>query len=128
MCSIQVIKDTSSCPQGVPADLVFPDSLPEPSQMKQLSDLCLKALEQACDNQVSILDIPPIPSDKKTSTMFQAISLLYKTMRSFQSDHAYPKEIHIHCQDDHLTELYMMVWNLYYAEDKNSRMNDGRWD
>ena len=60
--------------------------------------------------------------------MFQAINVLYRTMRDFQDSHSYPQEILIYCEDDRVLNLYMVVWNMYYAADKPSRMNDGRWD
>ena len=128
MSSIQVIKSPFPRAEGTAADLVFPASLPPSDQMTVLSDLCLQALEKAEKERISVLDFPPIPAGPQTSAMFQAISLIYRAMRSFQSSHSYPETICICCEDDHLMELYMMVWNLYYAQGKDSRMNDGRWD
>ncbi len=128
MPSIQVLKGHFDEQEGIRADFPVLDSLPQPDQMMQLSVLCRSALETAEQKGVSVLLFPSIPPAEKNSVMFQAISILYKTMRDFQRTHSLPEEIRIICEDDAIFELYMAVWNLYYAENKTSRMNDGRWD
>lgn len=128
MSSIQVLKGHFAEQEGIRADFPILDTLPKPDQMMQLSILCRSALEKAEQEGVSVVLFPSIPPAEKNSAMFQAISILYKTMRDFQRTHSLPEEIRIFCENDAIFELYMAVWNLYYAEDKLSRMNDGRWD
>ena len=104
------------------------DALPAPEDMMSLADRYRTALEKAAQAQKETLCVPSIPHAERNSVMFQAISVIYRTMREFQASHPYPREIRIVCEDDSILQLYMAVWNLYYAQDKENRMNDGRWD
>ena len=98
------------------------------SEVKSTLSGYQKALEDADAKQISTLVFPSLPLAKQASRMFPAINALYKLMRDFQDSHAHPEEILICCEDDQVLNLYMVVWNMYYAADKPSRMNDGRWD
>lgn len=102
--------------------------LPSPKDMLQIKDLYVKALENVAATGVETAYFPSIPKAEPNSTMFQAITVIYKTMKEFQASHNCPSDIRIICSDDDILNLYMVVWNLYYAEDKARRMNDGRWD
>lgn len=102
--------------------------LPAPEEMLQLKPLYEEALAKAASVGAETAFFPSIPIADLNSTMFQAISIIYKTMREFQASHDCPDDIQIICDDDQVLKLYMVVWNLYYAEDKAGRMNDGRWD
>ncbi len=128
MPSIQALKGTPDQTRGVFADSAVIAELPAPEHMNDLAHICQAALEEADAKQISTLIFPALPLAKQTSLMFQAINVLYKTMRDFQDSHSYPQEILIYCEDDRVLNLYMVVWNMYYAADKPSRMNDGRWD
>ena len=119
MPSIQALKGTPDKTRGLFAASAAIAELPAPEHMN---------VEDAEVKQASTLIFPALPLAKQNSLMFQAINILYKTMRDFQDSHSYPQEILIYCEDDRVLNLYMVVWNMYYAADKPSRMNDGRWD
>ena len=128
MPTIKAVKSSSEEKDGVFAGSAAVSELPDPEHMQTLAQVCTGALEEACNEQVDILLFPSIPYADQNSVMFQAVSVQYKAMREFQASHPYPEEIRILCKDDRVLNMYMVVWNLYYAEDKASRMNDGRWD
>ena len=128
MPSIQALKVTPDKTRGLFAASAAIAELPAPEHMNDLAQICRAALEDAEVKQASTLIFPALPLAKQNSLMFQAINILYKTMRDFQDSHSYPQEILIYCEDDRVLNLYMVVWNMYYAADKPSRMNDGRWD
>ena len=128
MSNIKVLKGSLDEQSGAVAETAILTELPAPEHMMVLADIYRSALEQAAEQQISTLLFPSIPPAELNSTMFQAISIIYKAIIDFQSSHRCPEEIRIFCEDDRILQLYMVVWNLYYAEDKSSRMNDGRWD
>lgn len=128
MPTIKAVKSSPEGKNGVFAESAEVSELPSPEHMQMLRQICTDALENAYKEQVNVLLFPSIPYAEQNSLMFQAISIQYKAMREFQDSHPYPKEIRILCKDDRVLNMYMVVWNLYYAEDKASRMNDGRWD
>ena len=128
MPSIKAIKGTPDTCPGIFVSSAAVSEFPEPDRMAELSQAYQKALEDADAKQISTLVFPSLPLAKQASRIFPAINALYKLMRDFQDSHAHPEEILICCEDDQVLNLYMVVWNMYYAADKPSRMNDGRWD
>ena len=128
MPSIKAIKGTPDTCPGIFVSTAAVSELPEPDRMAELSQAYQKALEDADAKQISTLVFPSLPLAKQASRMFPAINALYKLMRDFQDSHAHPEEILTCCEDAQVLNLYIVVWNMYYAADKPSRMNDGRWD
>lgn len=128
MKTIHVQKGDLNTIDGYVAREAVIAKLPAPQDMACLKPLYEAALAAAEKAGAETAYFPPIPAADLNSTMFQAITLIYQTMREFQASHANPRQICILCNDDRVLQLYMVVWNLYYAEDKAGRMNDGRWD
>lgn len=128
MKTIQAQKGDINKADGYVAREAILTELPAPQDMACLKPLYEAALTAAEEAGAETAYFPPIPAADLNSTMFQAITLIYQTMRKFQASHTNPRRICILCDDDRVLQLYMVVWNLYYAEDKADRMNDGRWD
>ena len=127
MSEIKVLKGSLKEQDGFFAQEVVIEKLPSPDHMGEITALYREILENAERQQLSTLVFPAIPRTDPNSLMFQAISMIYKTIREF-TDRPYPKEVCIVCEEDDVYNLYMVVWNLYYATTKSGRMNDGRWD
>lgn len=128
MSTIKALKGAPDKSIGLFAESVSITELPDQEHMDGLVQIYQNALQEADEKQASTLVFPSLPLADPASRMFQVINTLYKTMRDFQDTHKYPEEIRIYCEDDRILNLYMVVWNMYYAADKPSRMNDGRWD
>lgn len=128
MIKIEVIKETIENINGtIAADLQL-KVLPGTSNMKSLISAYRSCLETASRNKTEILFIPAIPSSSQ-SAMFQAIHLIYQIILDFSAaTDTNLKKVCIFCDTDQVYNLYMVVWNLYYAKSKTERMNDGRWD
>ena len=112
MPSIQALKGTPDKTRGLFAASAAIAELPAPEHMNDLAQICRAALEDAEAKQASTLIFPALPLAKQNSLMFQAINVLYRTMRDFQDSHSYPQEILIYCEDDRVLNLYMVVWNM----------------
>lgn len=128
MKTIEVLKGDLNAVEGYIAREAEMEKLPVPKQMPELEAKYEEALKRADEAKAETAYFPSIPAADLPSTMFQAISVVYRAMKKFQASHEYPQQIRIICSDDEIFKLYMVVWNLYYAEDKSKRMNDGRWD
>ena len=128
MPDIKVIKDSHENHEGFYGAGAAVEKLPTPGRMRDIIPLYEDVLEQAGKANAPTLILPSIPLTEPNSSMFQAISFIYKTLRDFQDSHSAPKEIIICCEDENVFNMYMVVWNLYYAQTKDDRMNEGRWD
>ena len=128
MIKIEVTKEHLENINGPVATDLQMKTLPESRNMNSLIPIYQNSLKAASDAKIETLYIPPIPSGPK-STMFQAIHIIYQCILDYASvNDTSLKKVCILCDTDSVYNLYMVVWNLYYAKTKTERMNDGRWD
>lgn len=126
---IEVLKGSwEDAAEGYTAEHAVFEVLPGKKDMGILREACLMAMQEADAAGAVLVNLPSVPNAPEPSSVFQACSVMYAAIKSYMAEHDRPSKVRIFCTDDEAFRLYMVVWNLYYATDKNMRMNDGRWD
>jgi hypothetical protein len=126
---IEVLNDSyEKASEGYSAKRAVFETLPDKKEMGILRDAYLEDMRAADLTGETIVNFPGIPNAPQPSLVFQACSVVYAALNHYMEEHDRPSRVRIFCDDEGVRKMYMVVWNLYYATDKDSRMNDGRWD
>jgi len=85
-------------------------------------------LTKAEAEKTELLELQGIGSLGIPSKDFQYMGTIEQTVMEFLRNHEYPRAVRILCRDPRELTAYMAVYNFWYAEDKASRLNNGKWD
>ncbi|MEE1087129.1 MAG: hypothetical protein U0L05_08225 [Schaedlerella sp.] len=94
----------------------------------ELADFYRQKMAEAADAHQDILYLDGIPFEEKRSMNFQNIGILEKCIMDYLQDHEFPKKVCIICDSDEKTELYKVVYNFYYPEIEDDKLDDDRWN
>lgn len=126
---IEVVKEAwENAAEGCRAESAVLDVLPGRQEVNRLREIYIAAMQEAEAAGAEVVNFPAVPGAPEPSAVFQACSVTYAALKSYMEEHERPERVRIYCADDEVFRLYMVVWNMYYAENKAKRMNDGRWD
>jgi len=85
-------------------------------------------LTRAEEEKAAVLDLQGIGSQGIPSKDFQYMGTIEQTVMEFLKVHRFPETVRILCRDEKELTAYMAVYNFWYAENKASRLNNGKWD
>lgn len=69
-----------------------------------------------------------IPMAEKASDNFAAIGWVEQAVKEFQAEHELPETVRIVCDSDETAMQYKVVYNMFYADSKATRLQDDKWD
>lgn len=69
-----------------------------------------------------------IPMAERISDNFNIINWIEQAINEFQREHEKPELVRIVAESDTAAEQYKVVYNMYYATSKATRLNDDKWD
>lgn len=84
-------------------------------------------LNEAAASQTELLYFEGIAFEEKKSTNFQNINIIEKSIMDFLYENEFPKKVCIVCDSAEKTELYKVVYNFYYPETEDDRLEDSLW-
>lgn len=85
-------------------------------------------LEEAFQSKREVLEVSAAIMRQPASAAFGDATALERMIVDFLELNEFPKKVRILCEDDVQLEMYMMVYNYWFAVKKSERINDGRWD
>ncbi|MBQ3292313.1 MAG: hypothetical protein IJH43_08055 [Mogibacterium sp.] len=65
---------------------------------------------------------------ERVSDNFNRINWIEQAINEFQREHDKPELVRIVAENDAAAEQYKVVYNMYYATSKATRLNDDKWD
>lgn len=80
-------------------------------------------LNEAADHKVEVVDFQGISFVDKKSEMFRNIGFIEEVLVNHIKNHAYPRLIRIICNSSDTCNLYKVVYNFYYADSKEEKMD-----
>lgn len=87
-------------------------------------DLLLKAAREG----IHQLDLQGVGLRSKPSENFQYMGMAEQSIMRFLREHGLPEKVRMLCVNDEELKQHMVVYNFYFAGEKSTRQNDGRWD
>ena len=74
------------------------------------------------------VDIQGIAETEKVSDIAGAARLMEQPVIDFARENALPETVRFVCDSEKVATLYKVVYNMYYADSKETRLEDERWD
>ena len=68
------------------------------------------------------MDFPSISTGIYGYPLPLAATVALKAIMDFLAEHDLPERVRMVCHTEAAAEIYRQTWNLWYAEDKDSRM------
>ena len=105
------------------------DLISNPSEnVLELADFYREKMAAAASSQTDILYFEGIEFEEKRSVNFQNINILEKCIMDFLNENEFPKKVCIICDNAEKAELYKVVYNFYYPEIEDDKLNDDKWN
>lgn len=80
------------------------------------------ALQLAADHGIRTVDFPSISTGIYGYPLAQAATVALKAIMEFLRTHELPERVRMVCHNEAAAAVYRQTWNLWYAEDKGSRV------
>lgn len=97
-------------------------SLPAESHMADICGYYSGKLAEAADAGIECIDIRAVEISGKISGSFQSVYNIEKPLMDFLAGHILPKKIRVVCKNDEQERLYKVVYNYFYADTHDGRM------
>ena len=85
-------------------------------------------LRAAAEEGRKSVDIQGIAEMEKVSDIAGAARLMEQPVIDFARENALPETVRFVCDSEKVATLYKVVYNMYYADSKETRLEDERWD
>lgn len=79
-------------------------------------------LTLAAEHNIRSLDFSSISTGVYGYPLPQAATVALKAIMEYLSSHALPEQVRMVCHREEIAAVYRQTWNLWYAEDKSTRM------
>lgn len=94
----------------------------------ELAAFYKEKMAEAAAKQTDLLCFEGIEFEEKKSVNFQNINIIEKCIMDFLYENEYPKKVCIVCDSPEKAELYKVVYNFYYPETEDERLEDAGWN
>ena len=91
----------------------------EPALLASCYRSCLAL---AAANGIESVDFSSISTGVYGYPLPQAATVALRTIMDWLSEHELPRQVRMVCHSEAIAAIYRQTWNLWYAEEKNSRM------
>lgn len=83
-------------------------------------------LSLAAQHNIRSVDFPSISTGVYGYPIHQAATVALRAIMEFLEDHQLPQQVRMVCHTEAAADIYRQVWNLWYAESHNSRLEVSR--
>lgn len=94
----------------------------------ELAAFYKEKMAEAAADKTDILYFEGIEFEAKRSTNFQNINILEKCIMDFLYENDFPKKVCIVCDSAEKAELYKVVYNFYYPETEDEKLDNEGWN
>lgn len=106
-----------------PADMITNPS----DNALELAAFYKEKLAEAAASKNEFLCFQGIAFEEKRSVNFQNINIIEKSIMDFLYENEFPKKVCIVCDNEEKAELYKVVYNFYYPETEDEKLEDMLW-
>ena len=94
----------------------------------ELAAFYKEKMTEAAAAESELLYFEGIEFAEKRSVNFQNINIIEKCIMDFLYENEFPKKVCIVCDTEEKVELYKVVYNFYYPETEDEKLEHNLWD
>lgn len=92
------------------------------SPVSEISGYYSEKLSEAAADGIKCLNICAVEITGKISGSFQSVYNIEKPLIEFLENHSFPQKVRVICKDDEQARMYKVVYNYFYADTHEGRM------